>query len=409
MRYFFFLASLASFLSSKAQQMDSLDIKIGQMIMIGYPGTEVDPKVLEEVTKGKVGSIILFEKNVPKTNSFVALKKILWTYQQAAPTPLFIAIDQEGGRVNRLKDKYGFPRSITAKEMGSAGTLDSVKFYGEATATTLLGLGFNVNFAPVVDLASNPTNPVIVKSGRSFSANEDTVIQMARTFIQTHRKLGVITVLKHFPGHGSSEADTHFGVADVTNTWDDRELEPYRALIESGDVDAVMSAHIVNKKLDPEGNPGTLSANILNGILRQKLNYHGVVFSDDMQMQAITKHYGVEEAIRLAILAGIDIMTFSNNIMGSEDRTVDRVSQIIKGYVKSGVITRERIDESYQRIMQLKRKLTAESKEEYYAKELLNEQRKVNQLTQQVKALEEEKARLAAEASTKKKKKKNRK
>lgn len=408
MRYVFFFALFSLVLSLKAQQTDSLDIKIGQMIMIGYPGTEVDPKVLEEVTKGKVGSIILFEKNVPRTNSFVALKKILWTYQQAAPAPLLIAIDQEGGRVNRLKDKYGFPRSITAKEMGSAGTLDSVKFYGEATASTLVGLGFNVNFAPVVDLASNPTNPVIVKSGRSFSADEDTVILMARTFIQTHRKLGVITVLKHFPGHGSSEDDTHFGIADVTNSWDDRELEPYRVLIESGDVDAVMSAHIVNKKLDPEGNPGTLSANILNGILRQKLNYHGVVFSDDMQMQAITKHYGVEEAIRRAILAGIDIMTFSNNIMGSEDRTVDRVHQIIKDYVKSGVITRERIDESYQRIMQLKRKLTAESKEEYYAKELLNEQRKVSELTQQVKALEEEKASLA-DSSTKKKKKKSRK
>lgn len=148
---------------SKAQTQDSLDIKIGQMILIGFPGTTVDPNVLEEVRQGKVGSIIIFEKNIPPTNSFVALKKIVWTYQQAAPIPLFVGIDQEGGRVNRLKDKYGFPRSITAAAMGKAPSLDSVRFYAEATASTLAGLGINVNFGPVVDLASNPDNPIIAK------------------------------------------------------------------------------------------------------------------------------------------------------------------------------------------------------------------------------------------------------
>jgi beta-N-acetylhexosaminidase len=398
---------LLAFFLSTAQDTDSLDIKIGQMIMIGYPGTEPDLKVIEEIEKGKVGSVLLFEKNVPKANSFIALKKILWTYQKAAPMPLFIAIDQEGGKVNRLKDKYGFPRSITAKEMGSAGTLDSVKFYGEATASTLLGLGFNINFAPVVDLASNPTNPVIVKNGRSFSADQDTVVMMARAFIETHRKVGIITVLKHFPGHGSSEADTHLGIADVTNTWEERELKPYEELINSGDVDAVMSAHIVNKKLDPDGNPGTLSFDILNGILRQKLHFQGVVFSDDMQMQAITKHYGLEEAIRMAIQAGIDIMTFSNNITGSEDRTVDKVHQIIKEFVNKGVITESRINQSYQRVVKLKQKLATDSKEDFYAKELQKERVKVDELTQQVKSLQEENEKLLT--PSKKKKKKNRK
>jgi len=157
--------------------------------------------VLEEIRQGKVGSIILFEKNIPPQNSFIALKKINWTYQQAAPLPLFIAIDQEGGRVNRLKDKYGFPRSITARAMGQAKTLDSVRFYGEATASTLAGLGFNVNFAPVVDLASNPNNPIIAKFGRAFSANEDSVALLAKEFIKAHRKYNVLTSLKHFPGH----------------------------------------------------------------------------------------------------------------------------------------------------------------------------------------------------------------
>lgn len=347
---------------ARSQDVDSLDIKIGQMLLIGFPKAEVDAAVLEDIRRGKVGSVIIFEKNIPARNSFVGLKKITWTYQKAAPLPLFVCIDQEGGRVNRLKDKYGFPRSITAEAMGKAHSLDSVRFYSEATAATLAGLGINVNFAPVVDLASNPQNPIIARYGRSFSANEDSVSLMAKEFIRGHRKFNVLTSLKHFPGHGSSRADTHLGIADVTSTWEERELKPYQALIDSGYVDAIMTAHIVNKHLDPEGYPGTLSDDILKTILRGKLRFDGVVFSDDMQMHAITKHYGLEEAIRLAILAGVDIMTFSNNISGSDERTVDKVHSIIRNMVEKGVIPETRIDESFHRIMRLKKQLLAQDR-----------------------------------------------
>lgn len=349
-------------ITGKAQEEDSLDIKIGQMLLIGFPKAEVDPGVLEEVRKGKVGSLIIFEKNIPAKNSFVALKKITWTYQQAAPIPLFISIDQEGGRVNRLKDKYGFPRSITAEAMGKAKSLDSVRFYSEATAATLAGLGINVNFAPVVDLSSNPENPIIARYGRAFSANEDSVTLLAKEFIKGHRKFNVLTSLKHFPGHGSSKADTHLGIADVTNTWEERELKPYEEIISSGYADAIMTSHIVNKKLDPAGHPGTLSDGILTGILRRQLGFNGVVFTDDMQMHAITKHYGLEDAIRMAVLAGVDIMTFSNNISGSDERTVDKVHSIIRGMVTKGIITETRIDESFDRIMKLKREVIVEDR-----------------------------------------------
>jgi beta-N-acetylhexosaminidase len=343
---------------SQTKMKDSLDIKIGQMLLIGFPKQEVDQDVLREVADGKVGSIIYFEKNVPPKNSFVLLKKMNWTYQKAAPIPLLICIDQEGGRVNRLKDKYGFPKSITAEAMGKDPNLDSVKFYSEATASTLSGLGFNVNFAPVVDLGTNRDNPIIAKVGRAFSANEDSVTLMAKEVIKAHHKYGVLTALKHFPGHGSSKDDTHNGIADVTQTWEERELKPYRELIDSGYVDGIMSSHIVNKNLDPDGLPGTLSDDVLTGILRNRLHFNGVVFSDDMQMQAITKYYGLEEAIRLAINAGIDIMCFSNNISGSDERTVNKVHSVIRGYVDKGVITKERIDQSYRRVMAMKQKLS---------------------------------------------------
>jgi beta-N-acetylhexosaminidase len=183
---------------------------------------------------------------------------------------------------------------------------------------------------------------------------------MAKEVIKAHHKYGVLTALKHFPGHGSSKDDTHNGIADVTQTWEERELKPYSALIDSGYVDGIMSSHIVNKNLDPDGLPGTLSDDVLTGILRNRLHFNGVVFSDDMQMQAITKYYGLEEAIRLAINAGIDIMCFSNNISGSDERTVSKVHSVIRGYVDKGVITKERIDQSYRRVMAMKKKLAAQ-------------------------------------------------
>jgi beta-N-acetylhexosaminidase len=362
MRILFVLVSFFSLLAAKAQTVDSLDLKIGQMLLVGYPGPELDSLLLNEIKSGKAGSIILFEKNVPKTaTAFAPLKKVLWTYQKAAPIPLLICIDQEGGRVNRLKDKYGFPRSITASAMGKSTNIDSVRFYAESIASNLAGLGFNVNFAPCVDVGVNPTNPVIVKAGRSFSANADSVTLLAREYIKQHRKYGVLTVLKHFPGHGSSTADSHLGIADVTNTWTDLELNPYKSLLSEGYVDAIMSAHIVNRKLDEKSLPGTLSKRVLDSLLRKKMAYDGVVFSDDMQMHAITKYFGLEESVRLAINGGIDILCFSNNIANSEERTVSKVHSTIRNMVLKGEISKSRIDESYRRIMRLKARLNTDA------------------------------------------------
>ena len=404
-------------IGATAQSPDSLDIKIGQMILIGFPGTKVDDKVLEEIRQGKVGSVIIFEKNIPAKNSYAELKKITWTYQHAAPIPLFIAIDQEGGKVNRLKEKYGFPKSVSAAKLGKFN-LDSVQFYAETTAATLAGLGINVNFAPVVDLSSNPTNPIIAKPERAFSPVADSVTLFAREVIRQHRKLGIISVLKHFPGHGSSKDDTHLGIADVTKTWNESEILPYRRLIDSGEVDAIMTAHIVNRQLDSAGNPGTLSRKIIDDLLRRQMHYNGVVFSDDMQMHAITKHYGLEEAIKLSINAGVDILTFSNNIQGSQERTVDKVHEIIRKFVEDETISRERIDQSFKRIMKLKQQLNG-GRTEYYREALAEKQLEINKLNDQNAAalkqaellyqktmVEAEKARQEAEKKGKKKKRK---
>lgn len=339
-----------------AQITDSLDYKIGQMLLVGLDnqGSQPNENLMDEIRKGGVGGIIIFEKNIPSNDSYVQLKQLIWNLQHASPTTLFIAIDQEGGLVNRLKTKYGFPRSVSAEYLGSTLNPDSTRFYAEITAATLAGLGVNVNFAPVVDVAIYEDNPIIAKVERSYSAVADSVAVHAAQVIKAHQKLNIISVLKHFPGHGSSHADTHLGIADVTDYWQKEELIPYQKLLEDSVVGAIMSAHIVNKNLDKEGHPGTLSKSIIDGLLRGELGYTGLVFSDDMQMHAITKHYGLETAVEMAINAGVDVMIFSNNVSGSENQTVKRVRQIIKKLLEEGKLTEERINESYNRILRAK-------------------------------------------------------
>jgi beta-N-acetylhexosaminidase len=340
-------------------EVDSLDIKIGQMLMVGFRGTKIDEtdSLLVEIEKGKIGGVILFEKNIDSVDSYHRYKNLTFTLQKHSKVPLFMAIDQEGGRVNRLKTKYGFPRSVTAEYLGELDNVDSTKYYAQTTAATLAALGFNVNFAPVLDLASNPDNPIIAKIGRAYAADSKLVAKHAGIMVQEHTRMHVITVGKHFPGHGSSKSDTHKGMADVTATWKENELEPYKILIDSGMLKGVMSAHIVNKKLDSLGLPGTLSEVILEGILRQRLGFDGVVFSDDMQMQAITKHHGIEKSITLGINAGLDVVIFSNNIVASKNRRFDYLHTLIKKLVLEGKIKQTRIDQSYKRIMNLKREM----------------------------------------------------
>ena len=165
---------------------------------------------------------------------------------------------------------------------------------------------------------------------------------------------GIIPTLKHFPGHGSSTTDTHLDFTDITASWSEKELEPYSALIASGYHDPIMTAHVFNGKLDPVY-PATLSKAILNGILRTRLGFKGVIISDDMQMKAIADRYGLETAIRLAIDAGVDILLFGNNT-SYDPAITTKATEIIRSLLKKKIITEERIDRSYQRIMELKKR-----------------------------------------------------
>lgn len=337
----------------------SLDEKIGQMIMIGINNRKSissDDSLLLEISSGKIGGIILFEKNIAATNSADSLKQLIAYMQRYASTPLFMSIDEEGGKVHRLKEKYGFVSMPSAGYLGGLNNVDSTIYYTTRLAAELKELGFNLNYAPCLDLATNPNNPIIAKVGRSYSANPAIVALHAGASINAHHTQGVKTIVKHFPGHGSSSSDSHLGIVDVTNQWNVIELLPYKSLIDSGYIDAVMTAHIINEHLDASKLPGTLSKVMVTDILRTMLGYKGVVFSDDMQMYAISKNYGLENAIKLSILAGVDVLVFGNNVSVTDRIKASEIHAIIKKLVLSGEIPESRINEAYARIMELKNK-----------------------------------------------------
>ena len=241
-----------------------------------------------------------------------------------------------------MKREFGFPPTVSAQYLGSINNLDTTRKYSEIIAATLAEAGINLNFTPVVDLNTNSDNPIIGKLERSFSADPNIVTRHALEVIKTHRRHGILSTIKHFPGHGSSRNDSHKGFVDVTNTWSDSELTPFLKIVKTGETNVVMTAHIFNAKLDPS-HPATLSSPIITGILRNKLKYDGVVVSDDMQMEAISVNYSLETAIELAIQAGVDILVFANNSVYEED-IAERAVGIIKKLVLKGNISRERID-----------------------------------------------------------------
>lgn len=342
-----------------ALTIDSLDFKIGQMIMIGIGDitslAPYDPLVME-IREGKAGGIVLYEKNISPVHSKKTLKHLISNSQKETQIPLFISIDEEGGKVHRLKKKYGFVNMPSASYLGELDHVDSTYYYTQNLAKLMAELGINLNYAPTVDLALNKENPVIAKLGRSYSDDPKIVSKHALASISAFHDHGIKTIIKHFPGHGSSSKDTHWDMADVTTAWKFAELLPYKEIIASGKCDAIMTAHIINCHLDPDCLPATLSKNMITGILRDFMGFTGVVFSDDMQMYAISKNFGLENAIKLAIQADVDVLMFANNVNADERVKASDIHAIIKKLVKSGAISKARIDTSYRRIAALKMK-----------------------------------------------------
>ncbi|MEN8304500.1 MAG: glycoside hydrolase family 3 N-terminal domain-containing protein, partial [Campylobacterota bacterium] len=340
----------------KVNSEEQLKKQIGQMLLVGFPNEDIntDSQIVKDIQKYDLGGVILFDrfyddrektKNVSSPHQVQKLTKKLKMF---AKRKLFIAIDQEGGKVARLKPEYGFREIPSASEV-SKNSFENAKNIYEKQSYMLHQAGINLNFAPVVDLTLNPENKVIVGLERSYGNDSKTVASFAKVMINEQQKRGITSVLKHFPGHGSSLGDSHEGFVDVSKTWSTKELEPYQELINEDKIDMIMTAHVFNKAMD-KNHPATLSYRVNSEILRGRMKYHGLIISDDMQMKAISEHYSTKEAVTLAINAGVDILLFGNQLA---EISVEKIVNTIFEQVQNGSIPMSRITESNQRIKNL--------------------------------------------------------
>lgn len=342
-----------------------LRTKIGQMLLVGFRGTTAatSAAVLADIRERALGGVVLFSidqptgspiRNIESPAQLAALTAALQAEALAAQPglPLTISVDEEGGEVARLGPSHGFPATESAAALGARNDAAYTEDAGAAIATTLVAAGINLNLAPVVDVNLNPDNPIIGALNRSFSPDPAVVTSQAEAFVHGHHRHQVLTTLKHFPGHGSATGDTHLGVVDVTDTWSDVELIPFQDLVDDDLADAILTAHVFNANLDPD-NPATLSRPTVTGILRERLGYDGLVISDDMQMGAIRDAYGYPDAVRLALEAGVDVLTIANQQL-FEDGIVATTIDLIAGLVDDGTILESRIDESWRRIQAFK-------------------------------------------------------
>jgi beta-N-acetylhexosaminidase len=341
----------------------SLDKKIAQMYMLGFFGTSAtqNSKICKDISKYDLGGVILFDvnptnrKKAKNISSKSQVRTLTRELQECSPHHnLLISVDQEGGKVQRLKSKYGFYGKFPKAQDAIKLSRDDILGIYKKMARELKSVGINYNLAPVVDLDINPKNYVIHKLGRSFGKDPRVVAMYASEFIEAMNSYGVITSLKHFPGHGSSLGDTHKGFVDVTNLWNSVELEPYKRLKKRADT--VMVAHVYNKKLDSKY-PATLSKKVVNNLLRKQIGFDGVVITDDLQMGAITSKYSLAHTIELAINAGDDILLFGNQLDARKIVNIKDLVAITKRLISEGRVKRSAIEKSYERIQRLKGKL----------------------------------------------------
>lgn len=336
---------------------------IGQMVLVGFVGNKPDDEgfktVLAQATEGKISGVLYLGRNI---RSLRAVKGLNERLQNVSPVPLLIAVDQEGGRIERLTRAVGFRESPSAASVAhSMEPADAKAEYGKMAAG-LADCGFNLNLGPVVDLNTNPENPIIGRLGRSYSADDGAVSAYARAFVRGHRAHGVLTSLKHFPGHGSSDADTHKGMVDVSETWSEQELAPYRELIDTGDAELIMSAHVVNRNIPgAENTPASMSPATLIGLLRKDLGFKGVVISDDLQMGAIIKTKSFEDTVRQAVIAGNDLLVFAND-KNPDPMIPEKIADLLEKEANANPAILARIKESHGRIMRLKNGIAPRTK-----------------------------------------------
>jgi beta-N-acetylhexosaminidase len=357
----------------------SLEQKIGQMVVMGFVGTAPGDPVVEEarrqIAAGRLGGVVLYAYNVVSPDQVRTLSAAF-----ASANPLDIAlpimVDQEGGLVQRLNAAKGFFSTPSAENVATTYSSEGAYLLYRSMAAMLRKAGFTWNFGPVVDLRGDPDATVAVDAprppasavigalGRSYAEDPAIVVDYASAFIRAHRDEGIVTSLKHFPGHGLAAADSHMGLVDITATALPVERLPFRSLIQAGLADSIMTAHLVHRGIDPD-NPLTLSPGYMDRELRDIEAYAGFIVTDDLDMGAIKKYYSFEDSVIKAIRAGDDLLIFSGNPSSVRNipgyiphyHVAERVIRVVKEAIAAGIRSEARIEASWRRIQALRSKV----------------------------------------------------
>ena len=271
--------------------------------------------------------MILLSRNIVSPDQ--VLKLSLAFREAAAPTIPIISIDQEGGAVARLDAANGFSDWMSAAEMAFFAMTDADAFdYFLTRAREMMSVGINLNLGPVLDLNVNPLNPIIGALDRSFGKDPATVVRLASAFVHAHHAAGVMTCGKHFPGHGSSTTDSHQEQTDINATWTEQELVPFREMASLGNLDSVMTSHVIHRRFsDGEDRPVSLSRKG-TALACAEIGFDGPILTDDLQMRAITDHYGQSEAAVAALKAGNTFLIYANH---REANTIDTAAEVNSG------------------------------------------------------------------------------
>lgn len=334
--------------------MLSLEEKIGRMLVVGFDGLTPPDYLLDWLAAGRVGGVILFARNVA---SPAQVSELTLACREAAPRPILIAIDQEGGMVARLRSAEGFMESPGAMALGAADSEDLAERVSAAMGDELAALGINWNLAPVVDLSLNTDNPSV--STRALGSRVDRVSKLAAAQVRGFQSAGVAAAAKHFPGLGDTPVDTHEALAVINEPLETllrRDLLPFRAAVEAGAA-AVMTTHTRFQTVDSQY-PATLSPSVIEGILRREIGFDGVSCTDCMEMKAITEHYGAGESAVLAALAGQDVIFFSHTPAYQEE-----AYEALLAAARSGRLPLERVDEAGSRLTAMNARFPAKQPE----------------------------------------------
>lgn len=332
---------------------DELAAAVGQLLLVGFYGaSRSSPSarlLARQAQRGQVGAVFFVHQNV---GSLAQVKGLLDLFRDGGTAPL-LAIDHEGGIVQRLTDAHGMSRLPAARDVAASLSPDEAYALYARAGRELAALGFDINLGPVVDIDA-PDNPAIGVFGRAYGTEPDRITAYAQAFLAGFSAAGILCAAKHFPGHGLAVSDSHEGAADISASWTEAELEPFARLIASPTAPPLMMmGHLRLDPVAPDGRPATISTPIVTGLLRRRLGYQGVVVTDDLDMKAVSDLMGRKEAVVQAIAAGCDLLMFKN-LFGYDPLLPQRAVRWVRDAIARGELSEAQVMAAAQRVRALR-------------------------------------------------------